>query len=252
MKIGKTCFILLIWLFVILAFAFWAFTRKSDLEMTKNLPATKAFSIGENIYFEIPEDKIITYPISEDQVLFFPSSQQERNVHSLTDVFNLTPTVLFGLNKDMLQGERIMSNDASAVVNVLNGPFYLQTDSQIRALELKIEDYICCKINYTLISENSLSSESKDLNIKRVFLSNNVLDSQVIGNINDACLFPLCFGAKPLDIYAPPIISIIPRTIIDESLFLSAKKAKCILVVDGSDYVLLVGVLKGSSSYIEL
>ncbi|HML73756.1 MAG TPA: hypothetical protein PKB02_04600 [Anaerohalosphaeraceae bacterium] len=214
----------------------------------QNAPASVKFSIGDKEYFEIPDNIIVIYTIRDGETLFRPSDTQQGSV-SITDKYCLTATVVHCLNKNILQGKRITS-DPSLTVDMLNGPFYLEINDTDHCIELKIDNYVCSRIDYTLLSGHSLSSILQERGIDKIILKDNTLDHSDIGGIDEACVYPLNFKQDPLDVSEQPLVSIIPRKIPVEALFLKAKQSECVLEVANSDYALLVSTLRGYSSYI--
>lgn len=214
----------------------------------QNVPASVKFSIGDKEYFEIPDNIIVKYTIRDGETLFWPSDTQQGSV-SITDKYCLTATVVHCLNKNILQGKRITS-DPSLTVDMLNGPFYLEINDTDHCIELKIDNYVCSRIDYTLLSGHSLSSILQERGIDKIILKDNTLDHSDIGGIDEACVYPLNFKQDPLDVSEQPLVSIIPRKIPVEALFLKAKQSECVLEVANSDYALLVSTLRGYSSYI--
>ncbi len=210
---------------------------------------TVLFSIGNKLYFEIPVNKVHEYTLAENETLFNPSENAHENKKSVIDIFGLTPTVVYYLNEKVLQ-RKTLSYDQQLSVSVLRGPFYLHLDTSSSSLDLRVDGFICRQIDFKIVSGYPLEPFLNDS--MKVLLRDNQFNSTVINNVDDSCLFPLIFDRKVLDNSGKYDISIIPETVIDESLYMSAKNAKCILRVSNSDFGLLVSVLKAYTSYMEV
>jgi hypothetical protein len=244
MKINRILTIVAIIISITSFFLFNKYNKNDTIVKAKDI---EPFSIGNKIYFEIPITKIRQYSIAENETLFCPSEDNHENKKSVIDSFNLTPTVVYCLNKKLFQKNRL-SYDQQLSVNVLKGPFYLHLDTSSKSLDLRVDDFICCQINFDIVSGDPLESFLNDNT--HVLLRDNAFNSIVITNAYDFCMFPLIFNRKVINNPGKFDISIIPETITEESLFLSAKDAKCILKVSNSDFGLLVSVLKAYSSYV--
>lgn len=212
---------------------------------------TVPFSIGNKLYFEIPVNKIHEYTLAENETLFYPSEDDHENKKSVIDIFSLTATIVYCLNEKVLHRKTLSYDQQQSLsVSVLRGPFYLHLDKSSSSFELRVDGFICRQIDFEIVSGDPLEPFINDT--MKVLLRDNQFNSTVINNADDFCMSPLIFVRKVLDTSGKYDISIIPETEIDESLFISAKNAKCILRVSNPDFGLLVSVLRGYASYMEV
>ncbi|MBN2377127.1 MAG: hypothetical protein JXD22_12040 [Sedimentisphaerales bacterium] len=211
---------------------------------------TVPFSIGNKLYFEIPVSKIHEYTLAENETLFYPSEDDHENKKSVMDIFDLTATAVYCLNEKVLHRKTLSYDQQQSLsVSVSRGPFYLHLDTSSSSLDLRVDGFICHQIDFKIVSGDPLEPFLNDS--MNLLLRGNQFNFTVINNADEFCMSPLIFVRQVLDTSGKYDISIIPETEIDESLFMSAKNAKCILRVGNPDFGLLVSVLRGYASYME-